>query len=234
MTKVIDVVSAAGSEAVACVDVLAGRMSVRVKSRPATSNVSGVEVALVHGFMSSERDMRHWEDRLGAVCSVRVLGYESLGKGFLETAESLLASTEDLGGGSILVGHSLGGIFCRYLAEHSVGKYAAVVTVCSPNTAKDASLGTRITARAASPLPTVVEGAVDYLNSRDTWSVGDTACYTFGAACDVIVSERSSRLAGAEHSVISRAGHMSVLRRPEVPEKVMAILRSYETETARQ
>lgn len=234
MTKVIDVVSAVSSEAVACVDVLTGRFSRHEKPECQGPGGLGVDVVMIHGFMSSARDMRHWEEHLSDVSNTRSVAYESLGRGFFATAELLLAEVEDVRAGAVLVGHSLGGIFCRYIAESSLGKYSAVVTVCSPNTARDAGLGTKITSRIAGSMQTAVDGAAEYLSSRETWDSTETACYTFGAECDMIVSERSSRLAGAEHSVIQRAGHMSVLRRSEVTDKVSTLVLSYENARTRQ
>lgn len=230
----MDAVESAGGETLACVDALLGRVIHRGTPDLVCFEQGRVSVVIVHGFLSSVHDLRHWHQDFSARCNVTSVGYNSLGGDFMKTAAEVSAKIKDAPRGSILVGHSLGGVLCRYAAERSPGEYAAVITVCSPNTIQYAGAGSRLTSKLAGALPSVIDGAYEYLSERDVWRVEGTSCHTIGAEHDLIVTERSSRLEGAEHTVIRRAGHMSVLRRPEVSEGILGIIGSYDRPVKRR
>lgn len=224
----MDTVEAAGGETLACIDALIGRVMHRGAADAGCFERDRVSVVIVHGFLSSIHDLRHWHRDFSTRYNVTSVGYNSLGGDFMTAAAEVSAKIKDAPSGSILVGHSLGGVLCRYAAERSPGEYAAVITVCSPNTIKYAGTGTRLTSKLAGAVPSAIDGAHGYLSDRDVWKVEGTSCHTIGAEHDLIVTERSSRLEGAEHTIIRRAGHMSVLRRPEVSESIVEIIGSYD------
>jgi predicted alpha/beta hydrolase family esterase len=228
VTKVIEVFGSVGREAAACAELAASRVLRSSRDQVKLETTERPLIVLVHGFMSSARDMSYWRECLSEKQPTIAVDYRSIGGDFFKTGQSLLDTLESVPTGSILIGHSLGGVMSRYVAEASPGKYAAVVTVCSPNVMRHLGFGSRLTARVAGVCKTVIDRADEYLERSDEWVVEGTDCYTMGAELDLIVTEKSSRLQGAPHFTIEKSGHMSVLKRSEVPKKLLDIVSIYE------
>jgi hypothetical protein len=231
VTKVIEFIEAVcsvGREAVVCADLAAARV---LKSKSSPEKPAATDrplVVLVHGFMSSTRDMNYWMECLSVKQPTVAVGYSSIGADFFKTANTLLDALDTVPDGSILIGHSLGGVMCRYVAENSPEKYAAIVTVCSPNIVRHLGVGSKLTARAAGVCKTAIDRADEYLGESEEWATKGTDCYTIGASLDLIVTDKSSRLHGAPHLVIEKTGHMSVLKRGDVSRKLLDIVSLYE------